>query len=163
MTREHDGACARRKRHAGMSGLGATIAAVVALGTAAAEAAAQHAGWGRHVATTAAPGPIWLAKYLTPDGAVDALPALGTLCLRDDAGNDVVVMGRMTDTTIYTRLLVTFADDAPITVRYGVSRDGTDYRTVLDRDYRDQASRRDDYVISLAVDAMKVYPDVCSG
>jgi len=156
----------RRERWADMSGrvaAGAIAAAcALALGAPAADAAAaSHAGWGRLVATSAAPAPMRTAGDRTPDGDMDSLPRLGTICIRDEFGNDVVAMGRMTDTTIYTWLFVTFSDSAPITVRYDVSRDGTDYRTVLDRDYRTKESREDDYVISLAVDAMKVYSDVC--
>ena len=138
-------------------------ACALAVGAPAADAAASapHAGWGRLVATSAAPAPMRSAGDRTPDGDMDSLPRLGTVCIRDDSGNDVVAMGRMSDTNIYTRLFVTFSDSAPITVRYDVSRDGTDYRTLLDRDYRTKESREDDYVISLAVDAMKVYSDVC--
>ena len=142
--------------------IAAALAIAVGVPAAEAAAAAPHAGWGSRVATAAAPGPMRTADVLTPDGDMATLPRLGTLCLRDDAGNDVVVMGRMTDAAIYTRLLVTFSGDAPVAVRYGVSRDGTDYRTVLDADYRTEASRQDDYVISLAVDGMKVFSDVCS-
>ncbi len=149
----------------GPIGAGAIAASLaVVLGAAAADgvAAPPHAGWGSLVTTSAAAEPIRTADVRTPDGDMDALPRLGNVCIKDDSGNDVVVMGRMTDTTIYTRLLVTFSNDAPVTVRYGVSADGTDYRTVLDADYRDDKSREDDYVISLAVDAMKVFSDVCS-
>lgn len=167
MTCEHDGAGVRRRRHAAMGrrvGAGAIAAAFgVALGAPTAyAAAAPHAGWGSLVAPSAAPGPMRTADVRTPGADVDALPRLGSLCIKDEAGNDVVVMGRMTD-TLYTRLLVTFSGDAPVTVTYGVSRDGTDYRTVLAADYRAEESRADDYVISLAVDAMKVYPDACGG
>ena len=158
---------ARRVRYAVMSGpVGAcAIAAafVLAVGAPAARAAAApHAGWGSLVATSAAPAPIRTAGDQTPGGDLDTLPRLGTVCIKDESGNEVVVMGRMTDTTIYTRLFVTFADNAPITVRYDVSPDGTDYRTILDSDYRNRESREDDYVISLAVDAMKVHPEGCS-
>lgn len=167
MTLGNDEAGVRRRRHAAMSrrvGAGAIAAAFgVALGGAATHAAAApHAGWGSLVAPSAAAGPMRTADVRTPDGDMDALPRLGSLCIKDGSGNDVVVMGRMTD-TLYTRLLVTFAGDAPVTVTYGVSADGTNYRTVLDADYRAEESRADDYVISLAVDAMKVYPDVCGG
>jgi hypothetical protein len=134
------------------------------MGAHAADAAAApfHVGWGSLVAISAAPGPMRTARYLTPEGDMDTLPPLGNVCIRDESGNDVVVMGRMTDTTIFTRLFVTFSDNAPITVRYDVSQDGTDYRTILDKDYRNQESREDDYVISLALDAMKIYFDVCT-
>jgi hypothetical protein len=148
----------------GPLGAGAIAAAfAIAVGAPAAHAAAAppHAGWGSLVATSAAPAPIRTAGDQTPGGDMDTLPRLGTVCITDDSGNDVVVMGRMTDATIYTRLLVTFSGDAPVTVTYGVSKDGTDYRTVLDADYRTEASRADDYVISLAVDAMKVHPEGC--
>lgn len=148
---DHGSGRVRRERYAGMSvplGAGALAAAfAIAVGVPAAHAAAAT---------------IRTADVRTADGAVDPLPRLGTACIKDASGNDVVVLGRMTDTTIYTRLFVTFADDAPITVSYDVSPDGTDYRTILDSDYRTEQSREDDYVISLAVDAMKVYSDVCS-
>jgi hypothetical protein len=171
LARDARGRCrVRRGRSADLSGslgagaLAAAFAIAIAVGAPAAEAAAAapHAAWGSLVATSAAPLPMRAAEYQTPDGEMDTLPRLGTVCITDESGHDVVVMGRMTDTTTYTRLFVTFSNDAPVTVRYGVSQDGTDYRTILDRDYRTEESREDDYVISLAVDAMKVHRDVCS-
>jgi len=170
MTLEDDGVRrtwrVRRGRYADKSGpvVAGAFAAAFAIAAAApgAKAAPAQAGGESPVAASAAPLPLRTAEYRTPDGDIDTLPRLGNICIKDESGNDVVVMGRMSDTTIYTRLFATFSDRAPVTVRYDVSQDGADYRTVLDRDYRTEESRADDYVISLAVDAMKVYSDVCN-
>jgi hypothetical protein len=141
--------------------IAAAVAVAVGAPAAGAGAAPPHASWGSLVATSAALAPIRTAKYLTPNGELDTLPRLGNVCIKDETGNDVVVMGRMSDSSIYTRLFVTFSDNVPITVKYDVSLDGTEYENILEKDYRERKNREDDFIISLAVDAMKVYSDVC--
>ncbi|MCB1488462.1 MAG: hypothetical protein KDJ88_13530 [Bauldia sp.] len=113
-------------------------------------------------APSAGRAPVWAVTYLTPDGEIDALPLEGNVCIRDKDGNDVVVMGVENRDGTYIRTYVKFAAMDAATIRQDFSEDGKKFDMAFRIDYRQLKYREDEYLAGVAVDAMKIYSDVCN-
>ncbi|MCB1488465.1 MAG: hypothetical protein KDJ88_13545 [Bauldia sp.] len=117
---------------------------------------------------------VRFVEYQTPTGIIETLPRDGNMCIKDNNGNDILVMSSQYWNDVstkepvsdlpwkYSRVYVRFVGGDPIYIRLEESVDGEIYEKEIEADYRMQMIRDNPFVAHLAVDAMKIYSDVCN-